>query len=140
MLLEQKLDKSLTDYDWLYKFLDRNPDFSIWKNEDIFLSRANDFTKEDTYAYLNILKSVFEKKIVMDKPDSIYNVDETRLSLNNKAGYVLGEKWSIILHLKRNRRILKLLYAAMLTSPSHVSSKALKNRLFDKINSNLGST
>lgn len=54
----------------------------IFKFYFIYFEEKIHYTKEDADAYLNILKSVLEKKNVLNKPDNIYNVDETRLSLN----------------------------------------------------------
>lgn len=87
-------DKDLAGYDWLNSFLKRNQDLRIRKSEGVSLARCQGMNKVEVELYFQLLERTLRENDLMNKPSNIFNMDETGLQLNNKAGYVIAAKGS----------------------------------------------
>lgn len=81
-------------YDWLTAFFARHPNLSIRKSEGVSVARAQGMDRKTVSEYFDLLEKVLIENDLIDKPGSIYNMDETGLQLNNKPGEVVAIKGS----------------------------------------------
>jgi hypothetical protein len=79
---------------WLQSFLRRNTDISVRKAENMSVARSVAMSKQTIEKYFTLLDTILTDNELYDKPGNIYNVDETGLQLNTRAGMVLAEKGS----------------------------------------------
>ncbi|CAH2091298.1 unnamed protein product [Euphydryas editha] len=78
--------------DWFYAFMRRNKEIVLRKSEGLSLARAQGMNRKDVEDYFNVLKNILIENDLMNKPGKIYNVDESGIQVNNKAGRVLATK------------------------------------------------
>ena len=81
-------------FDWLRSFLERNRDLSVRKSEGVSLARARGMNRKDVANYFELLENTLQENLLLDKPGSIFNMDETGLQLNNRPEHVIAEKGS----------------------------------------------
>lgn len=81
-------------YDWLQNFLRRHPDLSVRKSEGVSLARSQGMNRKDVNEYFQLLQQTILENNLMEKPDHIFNMDETGLQLNNKPASVIAKKGS----------------------------------------------
>ncbi|XP_072395364.1 uncharacterized protein [Diabrotica undecimpunctata] len=81
-------------FDWLQSFLRRNPDLSIRKLDGVSLARSRGMNKKDVSDYFDLLEQVILENELIEKPGSLFNMDETGLQLNNKHAFVVAQKGS----------------------------------------------
>ena len=73
-------DKSLSEA-WLYLgFLKRHSNITFLKPRSLSMCRAKAVTKENIDTYFSNLKSIMDKYNLHEKPELIYNIDETGFS------------------------------------------------------------
>ncbi|XP_072399497.1 uncharacterized protein [Diabrotica undecimpunctata] len=87
-------DSRKAGYPWLESFLRRNKQLSVRKSEGVSAARALGMNKTDVSAYFTLLKNILNEHSLMNKPGSIYNIDETGLQLNNMPEHVIAIKGS----------------------------------------------
>ena len=75
---------------WLAAFLKCHPELSIRQPEATSLNHATGFNKVQVNRFFNLLKSISEKNVIT--PNTIYNVDETRITYVQKPGKVIAKK------------------------------------------------
>lgn len=92
-------EKGIAGRDWFISFLERNPTLTIRKAEGISLARASGMNRTDVNKYFDLLEKTMSKEDLLNKPASIYNMDETGLQLNNEPGKVVAKKGSKDVHL-----------------------------------------
>ena len=85
-------------YDWLNSFLRRNPDLAIRESEGLSLARARGMNRETVGSYFQALGKIIKENNLADKPENIYNMDETGMQANNQPGSVVTEKGSKTVH------------------------------------------
>ncbi|CAH1956219.1 unnamed protein product [Acanthoscelides obtectus] len=78
--------------DWFQGFLRRNRELSIRKSEGLSLARATGMNRTDVSNFFTLLRDVIIKNNLLNKPDKIFNVDETGIQINNKPGKVVATK------------------------------------------------
>lgn len=77
----------------LQLFLHRNPELSISKAESVCQARAQ-VSRSDVTKYFELLGEVLLPHGLINKPDSVYNIDETGLQINNRPEKVIDAKGS----------------------------------------------
>lgn len=85
-------EEKLAGYDWLYSFMERNPNLSIRKAEGLSVARAQGMNRKDVKNYFDVLEKIIIEHDLTNKPQNIFNMDETGFSVNNEPGKVIGEK------------------------------------------------
>ncbi|KAJ3639912.1 hypothetical protein Zmor_003240 [Zophobas morio] len=86
--------KKIAGNDWLKLFMRRNPTLSIRQSEGVSLARAEGMNKEEVQQYFQLLTKTLTDHDLLNKPLSIFNMDETGLQLNNEPGKVVAIKGS----------------------------------------------
>lgn len=87
-------EREKAGYDWLQSFLSRNPDLSVRKSEGVSVNRALGMNKKVVGNYFDLLEKTVVDNNLVGKPGNIFNLDETGLQLNNKAGDVIAARGS----------------------------------------------
>lgn len=77
--------------DWYYNFMQRNPNLSLRKPEQLTGSRSR-ATKEYIDHWFTLLNDTMKDLNILNKPEAIYNVDETGLPLDPSKIRVIAEK------------------------------------------------
>ncbi|KAJ8311780.1 hypothetical protein KUTeg_010661 [Tegillarca granosa] len=80
-------------YDWYHAFMERNahivkPTFE----KELESSRAK-VSKDQTDIWYGKFRDFLKALNLLDKPNRIYNADETGFSMGSKAGKVIGPQW-----------------------------------------------
>lgn len=77
--------------DWFYAFKKRNG-LSIKKPQAVEISRRKASDPFIVYAYFDLLEQVAEELGLQNKPDKIYNLDETSICQDPQKGKIIGKK------------------------------------------------
>jgi len=78
---------------WFQRFIERQPQLSLWKGDRTAFVRMNAMKKqEELDNYYITLNSVLVENNLMDKPGQIYNVDESGMLLEHRSPFVLAKK------------------------------------------------
>ncbi|KAM3963687.1 uncharacterized protein ACR2FA_002210 [Aphomia sociella] len=77
---------------WFQSFIERNPELSIRQAEGLSLARAKGLSREEVNNFYDLLIKVLTDNDLLDKPERIYNMDESGIQLNNKPGKVVAKK------------------------------------------------
>lgn len=85
-------DMKLAGRQWLRNFLKRNPSLSIKKPEALSMSRAMGLNRQTVGEFFNLLQRTLEENNLMERPEMIFNMDESGLPLNTKVSRVISEK------------------------------------------------
>lgn len=85
-------DKTIAGYDWLWSFLRRHPNLSIRKSEGLSMARGMGLTREAAQTFYDLLEKEINDYKLQDKPQNIFNVDESGIQLINKVGEVVAKK------------------------------------------------
>lgn len=91
-------EKGTTGQHWLTSFLERNKDISVRQAEGLSVARAQGMNREEVNAFFNLLEEEMLKNDLMNKPQNIFNVDESGIQLINKPGKVLTAKGAKDVH------------------------------------------
>lgn len=65
--------------------LGRNPCLSVGKSEGLSLARAKGLLRDEVDAFFQLLKNTIVHNDLQNLPGPIFNMDETRIQLNNQA-------------------------------------------------------
>jgi hypothetical protein len=84
--------KKMAGYDWVYSFLDRNPNLSMRKAQGLSYSLSKGSNKEEVGKFFRNLTSMYDKLSLLEEPGRIFNADETGLKLIFKVGKVISTK------------------------------------------------
>jgi hypothetical protein len=74
------VEKKMAGYDWVYSFLDRNPNLSVWKAQGVSYARSKGLNKEVGKFFRN-LSAMYDELSLWGEPGRIFNADETGLQL-----------------------------------------------------------
>lgn len=77
---------------WLRSFLERNPELSVRQAEGLSLARAQGLNRAEVKKIFDLLLEVMMEHDLLDKPDRIFNMDETGVQINNSPGKVIATK------------------------------------------------
>ncbi|XP_026323303.1 uncharacterized protein LOC113232741 [Hyposmocoma kahamanoa] len=77
---------------WFMGFMKRNPELSTRQSEGLSLARAYGVNREDVKYFFDLLTKLYEKNDFANHPEDIYNMDESGIQVNNKAGKVVATK------------------------------------------------
>ncbi|RVE40996.1 hypothetical protein evm_014353, partial [Chilo suppressalis] len=77
---------------WLKSFLERHPELSIRQAEGLSIARAQGLNRDEVNKMFELLLKVLTENDLIDKPDRIYNTDETGVQMNNNPGKVIATK------------------------------------------------
>lgn len=85
--------KSVPSEDWLRGFLKRHPRLTTRLPEQLKVSRAKSSANATVMnEWFRLIKSELEENGLMNRPDRIYNVDETGMPLDPKRLRVICQK------------------------------------------------
>lgn len=73
-------------------FIERNPELSVRQTEGLSVVRAKGLSREEVNNFYDLLIKVLIENDLSDKPERIYNMDESGIQLNNKPGKVVAKK------------------------------------------------
>lgn len=77
---------------WLKSFLERHPELSVRQAEGLSIARAQGLNRDEVNKMFELLLKVLTENDLIDKPDRIYNTDETGVQMNNNPGKVIATK------------------------------------------------
>lgn len=77
---------------WFNGFLTRNPELTLRKSEGLSLSRAYGVNRKDIKDFFDLLANIYKEYDFQNRPDQIFNMDETGIQINNKPGKVIATK------------------------------------------------
>ncbi|CAB3236377.1 unnamed protein product [Arctia plantaginis] len=77
---------------WFKSFIERNPELSIRQAEGLSVARAKGLSREKVNNFYDLLIKVLTENDLLDKPERLYNMDESGIQLNNKPGKVIAKK------------------------------------------------
>ena len=77
---------------WWRRFLERNPTLSLRSGDSTAGVRMDAINSENMDAYFNLLREVFDKFDFDNRPQCIYNMDETGVLLEPKPPKVIARK------------------------------------------------
>lgn len=69
---------------WFKHFIERNPELFIRQGEGLSVARAKGLSKEEVNNFYDLLIKVLTDNDLLDKPERVYNMDESGIQLNNK--------------------------------------------------------
>ncbi|CAH1960891.1 unnamed protein product [Acanthoscelides obtectus] len=78
--------------DWFLAFMRRHPELAVRKAQGMSTARAKGMTRQECTQYFELLGNVLGENNLLNKPQNIFNVDETGLQLNNNPGKVVVTK------------------------------------------------
>ena len=79
-------------YDWWYGFKKRHPTLAVRKAESLSTARAIGMNRTQVHKYFELLQSTVNDYELHDKPDLIFNADETGLTLCHQPGQIVSAK------------------------------------------------
>jgi hypothetical protein len=82
-------DQLLSDK-WLTRFLNRHPELKTKKPKSLSILRAKAVTKESLTSYYDELEKILTDNNLLDKPERIFNIDETGLSPEHNPRKVIA--------------------------------------------------
>ncbi|XP_054706657.1 tigger transposable element-derived protein 6-like [Uloborus diversus] len=91
-------EKEKADQHWLTSFLERNKDVSVRQAEGLSVARAQGMNREEVGAFFKLLEEEMVKHDLTNRPENIFNVDETGIQLINKPGKILTAKGAKDVH------------------------------------------
>ena len=90
--------KKIAGWDWMYSFLRRHPKIVIRKEENLSINRALGMNKKNVQTFFGILESKLSELNMLNKPDRIFNADESGLQMNTRGRHVFCEKGKKNIH------------------------------------------
>nr|XP_026498515.1 uncharacterized protein LOC113402464 [Vanessa tameamea] len=76
---------------WFKSFIERNPKLSFRQAEGLSVARAKGH-REEVNNFYDLLIKVLTENYLLDKPERLYNNDESGIQLNNKPGKIIAKK------------------------------------------------
>ncbi|XP_060575299.1 uncharacterized protein LOC132732808 [Ruditapes philippinarum] len=86
-----RADKSLSD-NWFYGFTKRWPDLKTVKAQKLSIARAKSASRETLNKYYEELETVLISNNIKDKPNKIFNIDETGVNTEHSPPKVICKK------------------------------------------------
>ena len=86
------MNKGKASYDWWYGFKKRHPQLSVRRAESLSTARAIGMNRTVVHKHFDLLEETFHKYDLSQKPEMIYNADETGLSLCHQPGQIVAPK------------------------------------------------
>ena len=83
-------------------FLLLHPEVSIRQAQGLSRARASGLTRERANEYFQVLEEQLVELDILDKPQNIFNMDETGCPMNNKTEKVLAQKGSKVVYQRTN--------------------------------------
>jgi hypothetical protein len=77
---------------WLTKFLHRHNELKCTKPQKLAMARAKACSKQIIDKYFDMLKSILDKYSLNDKPERVFNIDETGFSPEHSPSKIIGSK------------------------------------------------
>ncbi|XP_062586317.1 uncharacterized protein LOC134247943 [Saccostrea cucullata] len=77
---------------WFYGFLRRWPDLKLVKPQKLSMARAKNASPEKMKAYFKELSTILTKHELADKPNQIFNIDETGISTDHSPPKIVCGK------------------------------------------------
>ncbi|CAG2211886.1 unnamed protein product [Mytilus edulis] len=93
-------DKKSAGYDWWQGFRDRHPCLSVRIPEGLSAARSSMLNPNVISAYFQKLGSFMDKLNIKDKPQQIFNADETGVSTVHDPSKVVGKRGKKSVHSK----------------------------------------
>jgi len=84
-------DEHISD-GWYCRFMERQVNLSLRKGDPIANVRMDCLDEETMTEYFAMLKDLMTKKDLLDKPNQIYNVDETGMPLDHRPPKVVAQR------------------------------------------------
>lgn len=78
--------------DWFSGFMKRNSDLSLRKPEGLSLARAAGMNKKAVQEFYDLLCELCDEMKITDKPEKIFNMDESGFPLNNVPSKIVSQK------------------------------------------------
>ena len=85
-------DDNFNGEGWWTRFMSRNPTLSLRTADPLSKVRSDAVTQEKIDEYFKLLKSTLEKYDLVEKPQRIYNVDESGMPLEHKQPKRVSQK------------------------------------------------
>ncbi|KAJ0180122.1 hypothetical protein K1T71_004713 [Dendrolimus kikuchii] len=83
---------------WLQSFLERHSELSVRQAEGLSVARVQGLNRKEVDKMFKLLLQILTKHDLINKPDRIFNIDETGVQLNNKPGKVIATKGAKSVH------------------------------------------
>nr|XP_023016380.1 tigger transposable element-derived protein 6-like [Leptinotarsa decemlineata] len=83
---------------WLRSFMERHTELSVRQAEGLSLVRAQGLNREEINKMFELLLHILTEHDLLDKPERIFNIDETGVQLNNNPGKVIATKGAKSVH------------------------------------------
>ncbi|CAG5035003.1 unnamed protein product [Parnassius apollo] len=92
--IKHKFDRNagMAGQDWFHRFMQRNKKLTIRKPEGLSRARCDGMKKEKVAEFFNTLETVVDNNNLRGKPECVYNVDETGMSLSNRPPNIIAQK------------------------------------------------
>jgi hypothetical protein len=84
--------KKVAGWEWIYQFLKRHPRITVRKAENLSINRALGMSRSEVGAFFEILERNMIELVLPDKPDRIFNADESGLQMNTRGKHVVCGK------------------------------------------------
>lgn len=79
-------ESKMAGQQWLRSFLERNPEIALRQAEGLSIDRAMGLNRTEVANFFKLLTTILTENNLLDKPDRIFNMDESGVQLNNKIG------------------------------------------------------
>ena len=89
---KRKVTSPMVSHGWFRRFLQRQPHLSYRRGDPTANVRMNCLSKEVMADYFELLREELTRNELMNKPNHIYNVDETGMCLDGHAPQVVSLK------------------------------------------------
>lgn len=86
------LESKVAGIDWFRAFVKRHTHLSLRKPEGLSRARAEGLNKAEVSKYFQNLEKILKDYDLFDKPECIYNMDESGFPLNNRPTKVVSRK------------------------------------------------
>ena len=92
--LEQKGDKpeKFNGEGWYHRFMQRHPKLSLRSADPLSYARSTALSPEKLSAYLDLLEKTLKDKNLLDKPNLMYNMNESGMPLDHNQLKRIAEK------------------------------------------------
>ena len=87
------LQKERISDGWFRRFLERQPQLTLRNGDRTAFVRMSAMQNNEALdSYFRELKRIFDEHKLLDKPENIYNVDETGMPLDHRTPRILAKK------------------------------------------------
>lgn len=82
----------MAGWEWMYSFLKRHPRLTVRKEENLSINRALGMNRNSVRKFFEILENKMTELNLRNKPDRVFNADESGLQMNTRGSHVLCQK------------------------------------------------